>query len=267
MSYVNVLAALVVLCFTLSVLLEVAGAAARPAGALLGRNSLGYTLLVMINTLKRTFLVTYPPLLGLLALQGGATAVVYTIFACFAFAVLPLLLATLARRRLIIACGCFISLYSEGGNIVHAISRATGALFHPSAKDSASVATLDAGANSASSLFQLDGRLFLLATVIQVFYTIALFAINLIGAYCAPYGPVVYQLTGFVSAIGTLIWAFALDPQLSRRFDDRKDIARTFHSLLMANWACNILFAPLLLWLLLEIIWKFSAPLCGLQTS
>ena len=266
-SFVNVIAALVVLCFTMSVLLEVAGAAARPAGALLGKNSLGYTLLVMINTLKRTFLVLYPPLLGILALEGGPAAVVRTIYCCFAFALLPLLMATLARKRLIAACGCFISLYSEGRNITFAIKQAVRAFLTFSVEQHARMATLDESVGPATSLFEFDVRLFMLATVIQVFYTIALFAINLVGAYCEPYGPVVYQLTGLVSALGTLIWAFALDPQLSRKFDEGKDIARTYHSLLLANWACNVFLAPLLLWFILLMIWQLSGPLCGLQNN
>ena len=261
------IAALVVSCFTMSVLLEAAGSAARPAGAMLGKNALGYTLLVMINTLKRTFLVIYPPLLGVLALQDGPSTVVYTIYACFAVAVIPLLLVTLARKRLIIACGCFISYYSERGNIVQAIVKGLQAFISAKPESHANVAILDGGLNLNISIIQFDMRLLILATIIQVFYTIALFAINLIGAYCAPYGPVVYQLTGLVSAVGTLIWAFALDPQLSRKFDSGTDVARTFHSLLLANWACNIFLAPLFLWLMLEILWRFSAPICGLQTQ
>lgn len=267
MSASVAISSLVIFCFTMSVLLEVAGSAARPAGAILGKNALGYTLLVMINTVKRTFLVVYPPLLGIIALREGPSAVVVTIFLCFSVAIFPLVLVTLARKRLIIACGCFISFYSERGNIIQAIFKALQTFMSRNPERDADALILESKPGINISFFEFDKRVLILATIIQVFYTITLFAINLIGAYCAPYGPVVYQLTGLVSAVGTLIWAFALDPQLSRTFDKGADVARTFHSLLWANWACNIVLAPLFLWLMLEVLWRFSAPICGLQTQ
>lgn len=94
---------------------------------------------------------------------------------------------------------------------------------------------------------QFDGRILALATWVFAFYSASIFSINILGEYFSEYSSIIYQLVGFVNAFGTLVWAFFLDPALSRRFDASRDVLGAYNSLLIASWLANIVFAPLLI--------------------
>lgn len=63
-------AAAVIIFFAFYVLLDCIAVVPRIAGSILGKNSLGYSFSNIASTIKRIFVVAYPPLLGWLSING-----------------------------------------------------------------------------------------------------------------------------------------------------------------------------------------------------
>lgn len=241
------LSAFAVAFFGASVFFEMLSAVARPAGAIVGMNSMGYTLNVLINTIKRIFMVIYPPIIGLISTLGGVEAVTRTIVACLIFSAIPMYVAMRSRDIFLIRSAQFILLFSRNIGLIAALVSifSKRAAFEGRVKRLVEEHTLKS--DKRSFYGSLDVKIFLLASWVLGFYTIAIFAINLAGAHFSEYGAVIYQLVGLVNAVGTLVWSFILDPIMSRRFDAKKDVIRVRDSVLFSNWMSNFVIAPVFL--------------------
>lgn len=232
------------LLYSFSVFLEAASAIARPAGAISGKNSMGYTTTVLINTFKRVFMVLYPPIIGVIAALGGAEAVINTVYFCFFASLVPMYLASKYRESIMLGLVQFVIVFSRGRGFIFAASpwfRKRNYL-----RVAAVVMIEDYRKTNPRRriLEQIDAKILLLASWVLAFYSIAVFSINIAGAYFPHYGAVIYQLVGMVNAVGTLVWAFVLDPILSRRFDSLNDVLGVRDAVLLANWVANALMAP-----------------------
>lgn len=239
------LAALSALLYSLSVFLEAASAIARPAGAISGKNSMGYTTTVLINTFKRVFMVLYPPVIGIIAAIGGADAVVYTVYICLLSSLIPMYLATKYRELMLLGLVQFVMVFSRGRGFIVAASTWVKKRKYLRNTATLMIEGYRKGNPRRHILQDVDTKILLLTSWVLAFYSIAVFSINIAGAYFPQYGAVIYQLVGIVNAVGTLVWAFILDPMLSRRFDSLKDVLGVRDSVLLANWAANAIMAPL----------------------
>lgn len=244
------LAAVSALLYSISVFLEAASAIARPAGAISGKNSMGYTTTVLINTFKRVFMVLYPPVIGIIAAFGGADAVIYTVYFCFLSSLIPMYLASKYRESILLGLVQFVLVFSRDRGFIVAAS--TWVKKRRYLRNAATLMIEDyrKGNPRRHILEQVDTKILLLASWVLAFYSIAVFSINIAGAYFPHYGAIIYQLVGVVNAAGTLVWAFILDPMLSRRFDSLSDVLGVRDSVLLANWVANALMAPLFIFLL-----------------
>lgn len=236
--------------YAFSVFLEAVSAIARPAGAISGRNSMGYTTTVLINTCKRVFMVLYPPIIGVVAALGGADAVVYTIYLCFLSSLIPVYLASKYREELLLSLVQFVIVFSRGRGLIAAVSTCTRERKYLRSVANLMIEGYRKDNPRRSILERVDTKILLLASWVLAFYSIAVFSINIAGAYLPFYGAVIYQLVGVVNAIGTLVWAFILDPMLSRRFDSLSDVLGVRDSVLLANGVANLLMAPFLIFIL-----------------
>lgn len=238
------------LLYSLSVFLEAASAIGRPAGSVSGRNSMGYTTTVLINTFKRVFMVLYPPVIGVIAALGGADAVVYTVYLCFLSSLIPMYLASRFRESILLGLVQFIIVFSRGRSFIVAAS--TWVRKRRYLRTAATLMIEDYRKSNPRRrmLEQVDTKILWLASWVLSFYSIAIFAINIAGAYFPHYGAIIYQLVGIVNALGTLVWAFILDPMLSRRFDSVSDVLGVRDSVLLANWVSNSLMAPFFIFIL-----------------
>jgi len=92
-------AILVILLFSLYALWDAMALLPRVAGAHLNQNGLGYTFSMMVRTLKRVFVVSYPLLLGWIALQGES--LYPTIFASYFFGALAVAFISVFKNPII----------------------------------------------------------------------------------------------------------------------------------------------------------------------
>lgn len=222
-----ILQSLVVVLFVGYVFFDLVSVSARAAGAVFNRNALGYSLAVMINTIKRIFVVLYPPVLGVIALLGEVDHVVAAIFYSYAFSFVSLALIVRWRRGVMVRCSVFLLHYSRKGKLLFS-------LFQASKSSSKLRKYIDNRIGQA--YFEQNGaqkysvELIFVATWVYVFYSGSLFIVNLVGAIHIEYGPVVYQLVGLVNALGTIVFAFVLDPKISRILEGKAGLGVALNS-------------------------------------
>ena len=81
--------------------LDVCSIFPRVSGSLNGKNGIGYTFQVMTNTLKRIFVVLYPPALGAVALSGSITDVFFAVMCSYLGAVFVILFLYGLRKTIL----------------------------------------------------------------------------------------------------------------------------------------------------------------------
>lgn len=205
------ISALVIFLFVLYAILDAIALLPRVAGSLLEKNGLGYTFSLMVQTLKRVFVVSYPPLLGWVALQGGSLYPI--IYAAYFFGGVSIVLVSVFKYPII---RCFVHLidgYSISGSIFFAVFK------H---KFSEKKFFVDKGSFDLN--FKLNRSLVYSSSWVYFVYGSSLFLINILGAKFSDQSAVIYQLVGVINALGTLLMSFYLDPKISRNFDHQKNV-------------------------------------------
>jgi len=242
---VHFLQLIVVLFFSAFVFLDITSIATRVSGALIGKNALGYTLLVMVNTIKRILIVSYPPLIGIIAFIGTPHDVISVVYYCYAASAVPLVLAYIARNFILTAFAMFIVHYSRSGKMLYSVRASILYRRAPWMLMNEKVVEKFSFKNDELFRRNIDKQLLLLALWVSVFYTSSLFLINIMGAIFSSYGAVLYQLVGLVNAFGTLVLAFFLDPKLSRLLDNNGDLRTIYFTLILASCLSFVFVGPL----------------------
>ena len=233
------LSVLVVTLFFMYTLLDCISVVPRISGAVLEKNAISYSVTIMINTLKRVFIVSYPPILGWLSI-GSPEVLVPTIFFSYAFAGAAVLIVFLVREKLILYFCSLISTYSESGNLVKSLIKAVSGC-----KNYVGVVSSD------KFYMGVDKSLVYLSSWVYLVYGSSLFVINIVGFVYSDYSAVVYQLVGLVSALGTLVFAFILDPKISRFVEMKTKVVDSHNSLLLGQLISVVLLGPLLIFFLM----------------
>lgn len=240
----------VVFLFVGYVFFDLVSINARAAGAAFNRNALGYSLAVMVNTVKRIFMVLYPPVLGVIALLGGVDEVVTSIFACYLFSVFPLFLIVKWRRNVMVRCSIFLLHYSRTGRFVRSAFQAmrtkSGLRQYVDGRIGKAYFRKSMAKNFSCSIA-------FTATWVYVFYSSALFIVNLVGVIHAEYGPIVYQLVGLVNALGTIVFAFVLDPKISRMLEGREMLGLALNSQIFGN-GVSLMLGPIVMLTVLSVL-------------
>lgn len=209
----------------------------RKAGASLEKNALGYSFLVMINTLKRVFIVLYPPALGLLAMHSGMTAFPKAIAIAHVLGVVSLACVYLLRNQVIAFFTGFITLYSSG----HRLHRAALIALRMVAPGVAPKNRLELPVHN------IRARIALPAIFIFFFYSASGFIINIFAVAFADYASFILQLIGIINAFGTLMMAFVLDPMISKTFEDGDPENIVMPSLFFAQAVNIAILSPVIL--------------------
>jgi hypothetical protein len=222
---------LVILFFCLYALFDAIALLPRVGGAYLNQNGLGYTFSVMVHTLKRVFVVSYPPLLGWIALQGDS--LYPTIFASYFLGALTVVLVSIFKYPIIRYFIHLIEGYSLGGSVFFAVFKHKYTP-HESMKDKALV----------DFSFALNRSLVYSSSWVYFIYGSALFFINVFGAKFEDQSAVIYQLVGIINALGTLLMSFYLDPKISRNFDQKENIMQSNDSVVAGQLLALAVWGP-----------------------
>lgn len=229
------ISAFVILLFFLYASLDAVALLPRVAGSYLGKNGLGYTFSVMVQTLKRVFVVSYPPLLGWISVNGGE--LYSTIYASYLAGVLGVVIVLVFRLSLAKYFIKWIDGYSVSGSMFYAVFKHTG--------PAENFPDLDAQKLS----FKFDGALVFSSSWVYFVYGTALFFINLFGAKFQEHSAVIYQLVGIINALGTLLMSFYLDPKISRNFDHQSHVMVSNDSVLAGQLIALALLGPMAIFL------------------
>ena len=222
---------LVILLFSLYALFDAIALLPRVAGSILNKNGLGYTFSIMVHTLKRVFVVSYPPLLGWIALQGEG--LYPTIFWSYFWGALVVALVSIFKYPI---SGYFIHLiqgYAIGGSVFYAVFK------HPFRlpESMASKGWVDFS-------FTFDQSLIYSSSCVYFIYGSSLFFINIFGAEFQDHSAVIYQLVGIINALGTLLMSFYLDPKISRNFDQKENIMESNDSVVAGQLLALVVWGP-----------------------
>lgn len=201
----------VIALFVLYAVLDAIALLPRVAGSILGKNGLGYTFSMMVQTLKRVFVVSYPPLLGWIALNGGNLYL--TIYIAYFFGLFAVIIISAFKSQVIKYFMHLIDGYSVNGSLVYSVFR------HPS-----KMHDLKMDGKVVKFGLKFDKSLVFSSSWVYFVYGSSLFLINLCGAKFSEHSAIIYQLVGIINALGTLLMSFYLDPKISRNFDHQADV-------------------------------------------
>lgn len=214
----------------------------RMAGSIIQKNGIAYSFQFMTTTVKRLFVVTYPPLLGIISINGSIDDMFRIVLISYGAAILVWVAIFLFRIRIIAFFCASLEDFGQNGRLPRAII--AGLRYSSNWVDE--VNKLFAGTfRIESGHTNIDKSIAVTAVWIFFFYSATPFIINIFGMKYSEYASVILQLTGVSSALGTLVLAFFLDPKLSRIYEDQKDLPFAFRSLIFSHLVNLSLICPL----------------------
>jgi hypothetical protein len=246
---VELLQAGVVAVFCLFVLFDVCSISPRIAGSITQRNGVAYSFQIVLNTLKRVFIVIYPPLLGFISILANFQTLVETIFISYYASLTSLAVVFLLRKQILAFFCALIVTFDEKENMllatIIAFKRRRNWLEEAQQQ-------LDNG----NRRWPVDTPLMLMAVWVYLFYGSSMFMINILADRFTQYAEIIYQMVGFCNAIGTLALAFFLDPRLSRIYERRANLGVTYNSLVSAHFLNLMILGPALMGAITLAIWR-----------
>ena len=204
----------------------------RIAGSVVQKNGIAYSFQQMTNTVKRIFVVLYPPLLGLISINGTLNDMFRVVFLSYFVSVVVCVSVYLLRVQIVaIFCGVLES-FAHDGRLIQSFL----AGFRKQSNWTVSSYNIVREKVPNSSHFpQLDKSIVVTAVWIFFFYSATPFLINVLSMKYSGYSSIILQLTGLSSALGTLALAFLLDPKLSRIYEDQREVPIASRSLLLSH--------------------------------
>lgn len=226
--------------FSAFVFLDVVSIYPRVAGGILGKNAIGYSFQGIVTTIKRIFIVLYPPLLGILAISGSLENLFAVIAFAYCAAIFAVVLCLLIRKPLISYFCSAIDNYAQGSSLTKSFFGA----FTDGHKYIDRVSSHIADAPALRFGAGLDNAIFLFGLWIFFFYGASVFMVNILNFLLPTYSSVILQTTGLVNAMGSLAFAFLLDPRLSRLYEAQQDMMRAANSLAGAHLINLVFLSP-----------------------
>lgn len=222
----------IALLFSTFVFLDLISVLPRVAGSIVGKHGIGYSFQVIVNTVKRVFIVLYPPIMGLIAIYGTLSDLFLAIFVSYGTAMLAVITSLLLRNRAIAYFCATIDIYARGSGLLPGLYMGMRTAGNWKKEVDAVMATEEAGIQAFT---RNDPRILFAALWIFFFYSASIFVINILGFIFQDYSSAILQMTGLANAIGTIALAFYLDPKLSRIYENNSNILVAVNSLMFAH--------------------------------
>lgn len=226
--------ALIVSLFSLFIFIDSISVLPRLIASDIGSNALGASLQSMANTIKRFALVLIAPLLGILAMTGTQQELVGTIIVSFAVGTAVFVITTLKHGAFkFLFEGLLTMLVQKSVSI-----RALFALFMDSLQvhqEGFRLSIFSFGEQN------INPEVRALSILIFTLYVNAVFIINIMARIYSDFSSVLLQTSGVVTALGTILMAFWLDPILARSYDTRDGSYKNVQSLLQGKFLSLLL--------------------------
>ncbi|MHA6332447.1 hypothetical protein ACXYL9_02085 [Qipengyuania sp. CAU 1752] len=222
----------IVLLFYAFAFLDAIAQIPKYIGGAMSLGGVGFTVSNIIHTVKRVFVVSYPPIVALYLLSHDLDALFKVIFACYFGSALIVWIVLQNRTHFERMLARQIHAFGSGGSLWKAWTwpEVPSDVEFPSTADG-------------EKTFEFG--LFLSALWIYFFFGTVFFLVNVLGYAFQQYASVILQLSGLFNAMGTLILAFYLDPILARVFErDRIRASPALRSVLLAQIANFAILSP-----------------------
>jgi len=225
---------LIVLLFSLFIFIDSISVLPRLVASDNGSNALGASLQAMANTVKRFSLVLIAPLLGILAMTDTLQGLVATIMISFSVGTAIFVITTLKNGVFKFVFEELLKLLIEK-NI--SLKRLCGLFM-----DSLRVRRQGFGLSIFSfGAGNINREVRTLSIFIFTLYVNAVFIINIMAKNYSDISSVLLQTSGVVTALGTILMAFWLDPILARSYDTRDGSYKNVQSLLQGKFISLLL--------------------------
>ena len=229
---------IIILLFLAFAFLDAIAQIPKYVGGSMSLGGVGFTVSNIIHTVKRLFVVSYPPVVALYLLSEELDSLFYIIYICYFGAALLAWTVFLSRRFFQRILARQIHAFGSGGSLWKAWTWDEAPEYDaPDAED--------AGKKG------INPALFSSALWIYFFFGSVFFLVNILGHYFEDYASVILQLSGVFNAMGTLVLAFYLDPILARVFErERGKAVIALRSVLLAQIANFAVMSPVFFYLL-----------------
>jgi len=234
---INIYSVVVAAIFSGFVLLDVLSVLPRIAGSIVGLQGLSYSFQVMVMTLKRVFVVLYPPFLGFIVITGGLGDLFSAIFLSYIASAFALALYVVFYKPILSFFCDFIFAFNSGRGLAKSFF---GSLFSKRGWEQEVKEKI-----SILGGHEIDLKIFVSALWIYFFYSGSMFFINVVSAIFSEYSEVILQTAGFFNALGTVALAFYLDPKISRIYETGRGLNKVLRSLVFAHISNLIVVSPL----------------------
>lgn len=213
----------------------------RISGSLCGKNAIGSTVQVIVNTFKRIFLVSSAPMLGFIAISGGLADLVFAgVISSITSGIL--VIVVLRFHPTLVAFFCrYILRFAGSGSLVRSLLPLDENEKKWTIESREQVRSVGLRELFLTKSFR---KVMLLSTWIFSFYSASIFILNILASRAAEYASVIVQLTGFANALGTLALAFFLDPILSRSFEKKAQLDGIMNGLLFGRIISHMVVSP-----------------------
>ena len=226
--------ALIVTLFSLFIFIDSISVLPRLVASDNGSNALGASLQAMANTIKRFSLVLIAPLLGILAMTETLQALVATVIVAFTVGIAVFVITTLKNGVFKFLFEKLLSMLIEKNISIRKLGTSVmDSLRIPREGFRLAVFSFDKK--------KIDAEVRALSIFIFTLYANAVFIINIMARVYSDISSVLLQMSGVVTALGTILMAFWLDPILARSYDTRDDSYKKVQSLLQGKFISLIL--------------------------
>lgn len=226
----------IVLLFLSFAFLDAVAQLPKYVGGALSLGGVAFAVSNIIHTVKRVFVVTYPPLIAIFLLDSQLEDLFSIIYICYFGAALVTISVYLNRGMAIKMAARQVEAFGNGGSLwkIWTWPKISSFEIEPGIRDQ-----------------NLDFRIFISALWIYFFFGSVFFLINVLGFTLQDYSSVILQTTGIFNAMGTLVLAFYLDPVLARVFErDRERAPLAIRSVLWAQFINFAFVSPAFFYLL-----------------
>ena len=226
------------IAFTGYAILDIFSLAVRVSGALVNANAVGSSYEKMINTIKRVFIVVYPPVLGILLVKKSY----YVIFLCITFSYIGAGLACLLialNQKFIISyfIGVIYKFRSHPNTIMSFAS-------NPFKKvDANTIDEFNWGRGIVSSLL-IEKKLTFSYIWVGFIYSSSVFLINSMAIIFSKYNTIILQMIGFYSALGTVLLSFLIDPRISSNLDCKSGLDTVLNRMIYCQIIIYLVVSP-----------------------
>lgn len=220
---------LIVFLFASFVFIDSISVLPRLVGSNQNSNSLGSSLQIMANTVKRFCIVLLAPMVGFITITDSLEALIFLIIICFLTSIFIFIFTSYNHHIIKFFFENMLKIILDRDMSFKKIISFFIKSFSNNCNDNFNLKIFDfSKENCNKDVRFISGLIFLM-------YVNVVFIINIISMSYPGSSAIILQMSGVFTSLGTIMMAFWLDPILSRSFDTKIDSYKNVQSFLQGK--------------------------------